>query len=58
MLLVKSKVFWGLLAQLIAFISQAYFPQVPFTAELFLSIVGVVLAALGIVPELKARGLM
>lgn len=58
MVLVKSKVFWGLLAQLIAFIAQAYFPQVPFTAELFLQIVGVVLAALGVVPELKARGLI
>lgn len=57
MLLLKSKVFLGLACNLIAFVVAAYFPQVPLTADALLMLVGIVLAAFGIVPELKARGL-
>ena len=56
MVLVKSKVFWGLLANLVAFVCATYAPQVPLTADIFLLLVGVVLGALGIVPELKFGG--
>lgn len=58
MVLLKSKVFWGLVCQLVALVSNTYFPQVPLSADILLIVVGVVLAAFGIHPELKGRGLL
>jgi hypothetical protein len=58
MVLLKSKVFLGLLCNLIAFVVAAYAPNVPLTADALLMLVGIVLAAFGITPELQARGLL
>jgi len=58
MVLLKSKVFLGLVCNLLAFIAAAYFPQVPVTADILVTVFGIVLAAFGIQPELKARGLL
>jgi hypothetical protein len=58
MVLLKSKVFLGLVCNAIAFVVAAYFPNVPLTADALLMLVGIVLAAFGITPELKFRGVL
>lgn len=54
----KSKIFWTLIAGVIAFISKYYAPDFPLSEVEILAIILFVLNLFKIKPELQARGLM
>ncbi len=58
MVLVKSRVFWTLVAGLLIYIIKVFYPQFPLDQDGILALVIFVLGLFGITPELKARGLM
>jgi uncharacterized membrane protein YqjE len=55
--LFSSLSFWVLLVGLIAFVLKFFFPALPLTEDFILKVVLWILAAFGIVPTLRARGL-
>jgi phage shock protein PspC (stress-responsive transcriptional regulator) len=54
----KSKIFWTLVAGVIAFVAKYYSPEFPFTEVEILAAIIFVLNLFKIEPELRARGLM
>jgi hypothetical protein len=54
----KSRIFWTLVAGLIAFIAKYYAPEFPFSETEILALVIFVLNIFKIKPELQARGLL
>ena len=54
----KSKIFWTLVAGLIAFVAKNQVPTFPLTEVEILALILFVLNLFGITPELRARGLM
>jgi len=56
--ILKSKAFWALVAGLIGFIVHYYAPDFPYDDAVVLSVIIFVLNAIGINPELRARGLL
>lgn len=58
MVILKSKVFWTLVAGLLAFVIKQFAPQFPLDEAQILGIIVFVLGMFNIQPELKARGLL
>jgi hypothetical protein len=56
--LYKSKIFWTLVAGLVAFVAKFYAPTFPFSEVEILAAIIFVLNLFKIEPELRARGLM
>lgn len=56
--ILQSKAFWGLVAGLIGFIVHYYAPDFPYDDAVVLSVIIFVLNAIGINPELRARGVL
>jgi hypothetical protein len=56
--LYNSLQFWQLVAGLVFFVLHYFAPSLPLDEPIILAVILSVLAALGIVPELRARGLM
>jgi hypothetical protein len=54
----NSLAFWQLVAGLVFFVLRYFAPTLPIDEAIILAVILFVLAALGIVPELRARGLM
>jgi hypothetical protein len=54
----KSKVFWTLIAGVLAFVVKNYFPSIEITDVQILAAIVIVLGSFNITPELRARGLM
>lgn len=53
----NSLAFWQLVVGLLAFVLHYFAPELPFTTEQLLAVIVFVLGALGVYPELRARGL-
>jgi hypothetical protein len=58
MVVFKSLKFWTLVAGLLLFVIQSYYPAFPLTEDVLLKVVIFALGLAGIHPELKARGLI
>lgn len=54
----KSKVFWTLVAGVLAFVVKYFVPSVEITDVQILAAIVVILNSFNITPELRARGLM
>jgi hypothetical protein len=54
----QSKIFWTLVAGLIAFVAKFFYPAFPLDEVQILALVVFVLNSFGINPELRARGLI
>ena len=54
----KSRIFWTLLAAVVAFVAKYYAPEFPFSETEILALMLFVLNIFKIKPELQARGLM
>jgi len=54
----KSKVFWTLVAGVLAFVAKFFYPEFPFSEVEILAAIVFVLNMFKIYPELRARGLM
>lgn len=54
----KSKIFWTLIAGLIAFVVKFFAPDFPFNEVEILAVIFFVLNSFKIEPELRARGLL
>lgn len=54
----KSKVFWTLIAGLLAFVAKYFYLAFPFSEVEILAAIVFVLNTFKITPELRARGLM
>jgi len=58
MIVLKSKVFWTLLAGLIFYVVKLYVPTFPLDETQILGIFVFILACFGVNPELRSRGLI
>ena len=58
MVILKSRIFWGMVAALLAYVVKLLVPTFPLDETQILGIVLFVLGLFGIYPELRARGLM
>ena len=54
----KSKIFWTLIAGVVAFVSKYYQPEFPLSEVEILALILFVLNLFKIKPELQARGLI
>lgn len=54
----KSKIFWTLIAGLLAFVAKFFYPAFPLSEVEILALIYFVLNMFKIVPELQERGLM
>lgn len=53
----KSKIFWTLVAGVLAFVAKYFYPAFPLSEVEILALIIFILNMFGIVPELRARGL-
>ena len=58
MVILKSRIFWGMVAGLVAFVAKAYAPNFPLDEAQILGVILFILGFFGIYPELRARGFM
>ena len=56
--LFKSRTFWVLLVGLAVYVVKFFWPAFPVSEDFILTVVFFVLAMFGIVPSLRARGLI
>lgn len=56
--ILKSLAFWTLIAGLIGFILRYFYPDFPYSDAVILAVIVWVLGQIGIVPELRARGVL
>lgn len=55
---INSLAFWQIVAGFVAFVLHFFAPSFPFGTEAILAVILFVLAAIGIKPELRARGVL
>jgi len=58
MVLLKSKIFWTLVAGLLAYVIKLFLPAFPLDEVGILALIVFILGLFNIVPELRSRGLM
>ena len=58
MIVLKSRVFWGMIAALLAYVAKLLIPAFPLDEAQILGIVLFVLGLFNIYPELRSRGLL
>lgn len=58
MVILKSRIFWGMVAALLAYVVKLLVPTFPLDEVQILGIILFVLGLFNIYPELRARGLM
>lgn len=58
MVILKSRIFWGMVAALLAYVVKLLVPTFPLDEVQILSIILFVLGLFNIYPELRSRGLM
>ena len=58
MVILKSRIFWGMVAALLAYVVKLLVPTFPLDEVQILGIILFVLGLFNIYPELRSRGLM
>lgn len=56
--LIKSKMFWTLVAGLLTFFAKYFYPAFPLDEDQILGVIVFLLGLFSITPELKVRGLL